>query len=51
MVRRQFAVSTHLYHHQRLTRDHILEIAAHGFDEGLAGVLQAGGDEAQLGVE
>ena len=32
MVRRQFAVSTHLYHHQRLTRDHILEIAAHGFD-------------------
>ena len=32
MVRRQFGVSTHLYHHQRLTRDHILEIAAHGFD-------------------
>ena len=32
MVRRQFGVSTHLYHHQRLTRDHVLEIAAHGFE-------------------
>ena len=32
MVRRQFGVSTYLYHHQRLTRDHIREIAAHGFD-------------------
>jgi sugar phosphate isomerase/epimerase len=25
-------VSTHLYHHQRLSRDHLLEIAAHGFE-------------------
>jgi len=25
-------VSTHLYHGQRLTRDHLLEIAAHGFE-------------------
>jgi sugar phosphate isomerase/epimerase len=32
VVRRQFGVSTHLYQRQRLTRDHILEIAAHGFD-------------------
>jgi sugar phosphate isomerase/epimerase len=32
VVRRQFGVSTHLYHHQRLTRDHLLEIAAHGFE-------------------
>jgi sugar phosphate isomerase/epimerase len=32
VVRRQFGFSTHLYHHQRLTRDHLLEIAAHGFD-------------------
>jgi sugar phosphate isomerase/epimerase len=27
-----FGVSTHLYHAQRLCRDHLLEIAAHGFD-------------------
>jgi sugar phosphate isomerase/epimerase len=30
--KRQFGVSTHLYHGQRLSRDHLLEIAAHGFD-------------------
>jgi sugar phosphate isomerase/epimerase len=30
--KRQFGVSTHLYHGQRLCRDHLLEIAAHGFD-------------------
>src|SRR5207249_6053132 len=29
---RQFGISTHLYHGQRLTRDHLLEIAAHGFE-------------------
>ncbi len=28
----RFAVSTHLYHDQRLERDHLVEIAAHGFD-------------------
>lgn len=32
MATRQFGVSTHLYHHQRLAREHLLEIAAHGFD-------------------
>jgi sugar phosphate isomerase/epimerase len=32
MSRRTFGVSTHLYHGQRLCRDHLLEIAAHGFD-------------------
>ena len=32
MARRQFGVSTHLYHGQRLSRDHLLEIAAHGFE-------------------
>lgn len=32
MVKRQFGVSTHLYHGQRLSRDHLLEIAAHGFE-------------------
>src|SRR5438034_10344672 len=30
--KRNFGVSTHLYHGQRLSRDHLLEIAAHGFD-------------------
>jgi sugar phosphate isomerase/epimerase len=30
--KRQFGVSTHLYHHQRLCRAHLLEIAAHGFE-------------------
>jgi sugar phosphate isomerase/epimerase len=29
---RAFGASTHLYHSQRLGRDHLLEIAAHGFD-------------------
>src|SRR5256886_2994295 len=29
---RQFGISTHLYHGQRLTRDHLLQIAAHGFE-------------------
>ena len=32
VAKRQFGVSTHLYHGQRLSRDHLLEIAAHGFD-------------------
>ena len=32
MGRRQFGVSTHLYQGQRLTREHLIEIAAHGFD-------------------
>ena len=27
-----FGVSTHLYHAQRLSREHLLEIAAHGFE-------------------
>ena len=27
-----FAVSTHLYHDERLNRDHLVEIAAHGFE-------------------
>jgi len=29
---RRFGISTHLYHAQRLRRDHLLEIAAHGFE-------------------
>jgi sugar phosphate isomerase/epimerase len=32
VVKRQFGVSTHLYHDQRLRREHLLEIAAHGFE-------------------
>ena len=32
MAKRQFGISTHLYHNQRLSRDHLLEIAAHGFE-------------------
>ncbi len=32
MAKRLFGVSTHLYHGQRLSRDHLLEIAAHGFE-------------------
>jgi sugar phosphate isomerase/epimerase len=32
VVRRQFGISTHLFHAQRLSRDHLLEIAAHGFE-------------------
>jgi sugar phosphate isomerase/epimerase len=31
-VRPRFGVSTHLYHDQRLSRDHLVEIAAHGFE-------------------
>ena len=29
---RQFGVSTHLFHNQRLGREHLLEVAAHGFE-------------------
>jgi sugar phosphate isomerase/epimerase len=29
---RTFAISTHLYHDERLCRDHLVEIAAHGFE-------------------
>jgi sugar phosphate isomerase/epimerase len=29
---RPFGISTHLYHDQRLGRDHMVEIAAHGFE-------------------
>ncbi len=32
MAKRQFGVSTHLYHNHRLSREHLLEIAAHGFE-------------------
>jgi sugar phosphate isomerase/epimerase len=32
LTKRQFGVSTHLYHSYRLSRDHLLEIAAHGFE-------------------
>lgn len=32
MTKRRFGISTHLYHGQRLSRDHLLEIAAHGFE-------------------
>ena len=32
MSKRTFGVSTHLYHSQRLNRDHLIEIAAHGFE-------------------
>ena len=28
----RFGISTHLYHDQRLSRDHLVEIAAHGFE-------------------
>ncbi len=31
-AQRRFGVSTHLYHGQRLSREHLLEIAAHGFE-------------------
>jgi sugar phosphate isomerase/epimerase len=30
--KRLFGVSTHLYHNQRLSREHLREIAAHGFE-------------------
>lgn len=29
---KRFGVSTHLYHGERLKQDHLLEVAAHGFD-------------------
>jgi sugar phosphate isomerase/epimerase len=32
VTKRQFGVSTHLFHGQRLSREHLLEIAAHGFE-------------------
>jgi sugar phosphate isomerase/epimerase len=32
VAKRQFGISTHLYHGQRLSRDHLMEIAAHGFE-------------------
>jgi sugar phosphate isomerase/epimerase len=32
VTKRLFGVSTHLYHGERLSRDHLLEIAAHGFE-------------------
>jgi sugar phosphate isomerase/epimerase len=32
VAKRQFGVSTHLYHNLRLSRDHLVEIAAHGFE-------------------
>jgi sugar phosphate isomerase/epimerase len=32
VAKRQFGISTHLYHGQRLRREHLLEIAAHGFE-------------------
>ena len=32
MSKRAFGISTHLYHNYRLGREHLLEIAAHGFD-------------------
>ena len=32
MARLRFGVSTHLYHDRRLTREHLLEIAAFGFE-------------------
>lgn len=32
VAKRQFGVSTRLYQHQRLSREHLAEIAAHGFE-------------------
>jgi sugar phosphate isomerase/epimerase len=32
VAKRQFGISTQLYRSQRLSRDHLLEIAAHGFE-------------------
>ena len=31
-TKRRFGVSTHLYHAQRLSRDHLIEIASYGFE-------------------
>ena len=28
----QFGISTHLFHNHRLIRDHLVHIAAHGFE-------------------
>src|SRR5437899_2660487 len=52
VAKRQFGVSTRLYQHQRLSREHLAEIAAHGLEtlEAAAGVCldfahaQRGGD-------
>lgn len=50
MGKRQFGVSTHLYHAQRLSRDHLLEIAAYGFEcvelEAMPGHFDAGNPAA-----
>jgi sugar phosphate isomerase/epimerase len=32
VAKREYGVSTHLFHNQRLSRDHLLEIAAQGFE-------------------
>lgn len=32
MTERRFGVSTHLFHNERLTREHLVDIAAHGFE-------------------
>ena len=32
MTDRRFGVSTHLFHESRLTRDHLVHVAAHGFE-------------------
>jgi len=32
LARRQFGISTHLYHGERLSRDHLLEMASFGFE-------------------
>jgi sugar phosphate isomerase/epimerase len=32
VAKRLFGISTHLYHNYRLTRDHLLEVGAHGFE-------------------
>jgi sugar phosphate isomerase/epimerase len=31
--KRAFGISTHLYHNYRLSREHLLEVAAHGFEK------------------
>ena len=33
MSARRFGVSTHLFHNHRLSREHLVHVAAHGFDE------------------
>lgn len=32
LAEHHFGVSTHLFHHSRLTREHLVDIAAHGFE-------------------